>query len=386
MTTAEQRPAVRPERIRDEPRRPFLVLATIACTIVQWPYSRILFRPVALALFVLASIAAVGALLPWKRLSPRRQLAAMTAYMLLGSLLMPLAHSTTATALFPYVAAAAAGGKLASRRAATGVAVTGALVAAGATWLVQLLSPDPAQWPWWLALTVGLPVYIGISHRDQLNALHSSQRAAEEAQRAKESEAREAALIERGRIAREIHDVLGHALSGIALQLDMADALRDSGREEESTAAVRRARALAVDSISETRRAVHALREDTLSLPDTLRRLAERNAVDFAITEEVAEVGAEATHTMVRAAQEALTNAAKYAPGAARTMRLAFTDHRVILTVHNGPATEPRRTELASGTGVGLAGMRERAALLGGTLQAEPTLEGGWTVELELPR
>ena len=180
--------------------------------------------------------------------------------------------------------------------------------------------------------------------------------------------------------------MLGHSLSGIALQLDMADALRDNGRDKEATAAIRRARALAVDSISETRRAVHALREDTLPLPETLRQLAEHNAVDFAITGEIGTVGADATHTMVRAAQEALTNAAKYAPDAARTMCLAFTADRVTLTVRNGPATEARRTDLAGGTGVGLIGMRERAALLGGNLQAEPTREGGWTVELELPR
>ncbi|MCQ4079285.1 histidine kinase [Streptomyces sp. RB6PN25] len=386
MTVTEQRPAARPERFRDELIRPFLALATIVGTIAQWPYSRILFPPVALPLFILASIAAVGTLLPWTRLTSRQQLAAMTAYVLLGSLLLPLAHQTTTAAFFPYLAASAAGGKLASRKAAIGVAVAGAVVASGATRLVELLAPNASQWPWWVALTVGLPVYIGISQRDRLDALHSAQLAAEEAQRATASEAREAALIERGRIAREIHDVLGHSLSGIALQLDMADALHEGGHESEARAAIRKARALAVDSISETRRAVHALREDTLSLPDTLRQLAEHNAVDFAIAGEVAAVGAEATHTMVRAAQEALTNAAKYAPGAERSMRLAFTDERVTLTLRNGPATEDLRTDLAGGTGVGLVGMRERAALLGGTLQAEPTREGGWTVELELPR
>jgi signal transduction histidine kinase len=166
----------------------------------------------------------------------------------------------------------------------------------------------------------------------------------------------------------------------------MADALRANGSDEEATAAIRRARAMAVDSISETRRAVHALRENTLPLPETLSRLAEHNAVDFAIDGEAAPVGAEAAHTVVRVAQEALTNAAKYAPGATRTLRLAFTADRVTLTVHNGPATGERDGELAGGTGVGLVGMRERAALLGGTLKAEPARDGGWTVELELPR
>jgi signal transduction histidine kinase len=310
----------------------------------------------------------------------------------------------TTAAFFPYAASRAVGVKIASRRAAAGIAVTGALVVAATTWLATLLAPHASQWPWWLTLTVGLPVYIGISNRDRHDALLSARVAAEEAQRARDSEAREAALIERGRIAREVHDVLGHSLSGIALQLDMADALRDSGREDEATAAIRRARALAVDSIGETRRAVHALREDTLPLPETLRQLAEHNAVEFTSsgltggpggtdepgeagrTGEAGKVGAEATHAIVRAAQEALTNAAKYAPGAQRSMHLAFTPDRVTLTVRNGPAAEDVRTPLAGGTGLGLVGMRERAALLGGKLQAGPSPQGGWIVELELPR
>ncbi|MFD8815086.1 sensor histidine kinase, partial [Streptomyces sp. NPDC059627] len=383
MTTAAPQPSAPSERFRDELIRPFLTLAMIAGTVAEWPVSRISLPAVALPLFALASVAAIGALLPWTRLGDRGRLAAATAYMLLGSLLLPLVHHTTAGSFFPYLAAATAGGRLASRRAAIGVAVTGAVTAAVACRLVERLASDPAPWPWWVALTVVLPVYIGMSNRDRLEALRSARLAAQEAQRARESEAREAALIERGRIAREIHDVLGHSLSGIALQLDMADALRESGREDEATAAVRRARALAVDSIDETRHAVHALRGSTLPLPDTLRRLAEHDTVDFAVVGEVFEVGAEATHTMVRTAQEALTNAAKYAPGARRSMRLAFTGDRVTLTVRNEPARGDVRTDLAGGTGTGLVGMRERTALLGGTLLAEPAREGGWIVELE---
>ncbi|WP_158894195.1 sensor histidine kinase [Amycolatopsis anabasis] len=383
--TTDQRPSARPARFRDELIQPFLVLTSVVGTAVQWPGAHIAYRPLALPLFVLVSIAALASLLPWTRLSAGRQIAAMSAYMLFGALLMPLAHQTIG-ALFPYVAAAAAGLKLASRKAAATIAITGALGTACATWAVGQLTPDFPQRPVWLTLTVALPVAIGISHHDRLDAVRSADLAAEEARRARESEAREAALVERSRIAREIHDVLGHSLSGIALQLDMADALRGSGRDDEATAAIRRARAIAVDSISETRRAVHALREDTLPLPETLRRLAEHAGVGFAITGEAGPVGAEATHTMVRVSQEALTNAAKYAPGAARDLRLAFTTEHVKLTVHNGPATGPRHTQPAESSGFGLVGMRERAALLGGTLQAGPADGGGWTVELELPR
>ncbi|WP_329457303.1 sensor histidine kinase [Streptomyces sp. NBC_01497] len=389
MTETHQRPPAGALYFRDELIRPFLAIAAIAGTIAQWPSTHILYPAVALPLFIVLSLATIGGLLPWTRLGERPQIALMSVYILLGSLLLPFAHETTTAALFPYLAASTAGARLASRRAAIGVAVFGSVVAGTAVLVADAFAPHESQWPWWVSLTVGLPVLVGISGRDRLDAVRSAQRAAEEARRATESEAREAALLERGRIAREIHDVLGHSLSGIAMQLDMADALREGGRDEEAAAVIRRARALAVDSISETRRAVHALREDTLPLPETLRRIAERNAAGFTIAGEVGEVGevgAEATHTLVRAAQEALTNAAKHAPGASRDMRLAFTAEHVTLTVRNGPPTEAPRTGLAGGTGVGLVGMGERAALLGGTLQAEPTREGGWKVELELPR
>ncbi|GAB3389633.1 sensor histidine kinase [Amycolatopsis echigonensis] len=383
MRTLERAPALIGQ-YRDELIQPALVLTSVACTAVQWPDAQIAYRPLALPLFVLTSIAALASLLPWSRLAGNRQIAVMSAYMLFGAVLMPLAHATFA-AMFPFVAASAAGIKLASRRTAVTIATAGAVVASSATWVVGELSPQLLEWPVWLTLTVALPVAFGIGHRDRRDAIRNAQLAAESAQRARESEAREAALVERGRIAREIHDVLGHSLSGIALQLDLADALRDSGRDDEAAAAVRKARAIAVDSINETRRAVHALREDTLPLPETLYQLAEHASAEFAIEGEAGAVGPETTHTMVRAAQEAMTNAAKYAPGAPRSLRLAFTADHVKLTVHNGPATEPRRAELAGGSGVGLVGMRERAALLGGTLRAGPA-DDGWTVELELPR
>ncbi|MGW7532302.1 sensor histidine kinase [Amycolatopsis sp. NPDC054798] len=383
MRTLERAPALLGQ-YRDELIQPALVLTSIACTAVQWPDAQIAYRPLALPLFILTSIAALVSLLPWPRYAGKWQIALMAVYMVFGAVLMPLAHSTFAP-MFPFVAASASGIKLASRRAAVAIACSGAVVAAGATWVVSLLSPDLVQWPVWLTLTVPLPVALGISHRDRLDSIRNAHLAAESAQRARESEAREAALVERGRIAREIHDVLGHSLSGIALQLDMADALRDSGRDDEAAAAVRKARAIAVDSISETRRAVHALREDTLPLSETLCHLAEQSSAEFSIEGEAGTVGPETTHTMVRAAQEAMTNAAKYAPGSTRDLRLAFTADRVRLTVHNGPATEPLRAELAGGSGVGLVGMHERAALLGGTLRAGPA-DGGWTVELELPR
>ncbi len=274
-------------------------------------------------------------------------------------------------------------------------------IAAAATVIVSDLAPTATQWPWWEAATIGLPVLLGTSRRDRMLTVQASRqaaeeaqravaeahRAAEEAERAAQSEKREAALEERARIAREIHDLLGHSLSGIAMQLEMADALAGSGRETEATAAIRRARALAVDSISETKRAVHALREDTLPLAETLRRMAESHSIELDVHGEPGPVSAESGHTVVRAAQEALTNAAKYAPGATRAMTLTFTTDQVKLTVANGPADGASSAILGESTGMGLVGMRERVALLGGTLRAGPDPEdGGWTVEVTVPR
>jgi signal transduction histidine kinase len=240
-----------------------------------------------------------------------------------------------------------------------------------------------AEWSWWLALSTALPVYLGIAQRDRRDALAFAERAVE-------SEAREAALLERTRIAREIHDVLGHSLSSIAIQLDMADALHSSGRDDEANVATRQARALAVGSITETRRAIHALREDTLPLPETLKLMASSEKVSFETLGTPGPIAIEAAQTVIRVAQEALTNATKYAPGAARTMSLDFTGDTVSLTVTNEPSSTGHRPEAAGSTGMGLVGMRERAALVGGTLHAGPAGDSpgrcGWTVELEVPK
>lgn len=76
----------------------------------------------------------------------------MSSYVLLGALLLPLAHKTTTASLFPCIATAVAGAKLTSRRTAIGIAMTGAIGAAAATWLVEQLDLQPGQWRWLLAL------------------------------------------------------------------------------------------------------------------------------------------------------------------------------------------------------------------------------------------
>ncbi|HEY4021801.1 MAG TPA: histidine kinase, partial [Pseudonocardiaceae bacterium] len=362
-----------------------LTVAAIVITTWQLWTRPLVAPPLAITVFVLVALLAVSTIWPGLRLSARTRLQLLVAYAVLAAVLFPLTQATSMASLFAFLASATAGFTLASRQAAFAIAGTCALVASAGTALVTDLAPNAFEWPWWVALSVGLPVLMGTATRDRAEALRNAQQATEQAKRAAASEAREAALVERGRIAREIHDVLGHSLSGIAVQLDMADALAANGRQDEAMGAIRKARALAVDSIGETRRAVHALREDTLPLQETLLLMAAGDGVSFQLVGEPVPVSAEVSHTVVRAAQEALTNAVKYAPGADRAMTLTFADKAIKLTVANGPARAAARSDIAGGTGMGLVGMRERVALLGGTLRAGPDPDGGWTVELEVP-
>ncbi|MFD5830422.1 sensor histidine kinase [Lentzea sp. NPDC060358] len=341
----------------DEMFRPLVVLVVSAVAVVQLAGRPPLLPALTWALTAVAVATALASALG--RVPVRARTAVVVASVLASAPLFGLAPATAAVALV-FVACGTAGRELESRQLAIGVAATGAVLAMVSTWV----SGSPDVPPWWLCLTAGLPVFLGMIRRERDAAAAAAEYAA--------------ALEERGRIAREIHDVVGHALSGIAVQLDMADALHAAGKSEEANDAVLRARALAVSGLKETRRAVHALREDTLSLPEALAKLAENHRASFRVAG-AGEVGVEVTQAVLRTAQEALTNAHKHAPGADVDLVLEYESTSVRLTVSDNGQNH------REGSGMGLAGMRERAALLGGTLAAGPG-GPGWTVRLELPR
>jgi signal transduction histidine kinase len=369
--------------------RPFGIVAIVTIVAVQLvlsdqPAARIgwiLFVPVA----IIALLTSVPG--PLRRAPVWLQVVLLSIYAVGAALLFPLPAGTYGAA-FVFLASATAGQMLSSYRAAIGVALLGAVTCAAACLVAS--SSNPAGSLWWLGLAAGLPVYIGITRRQRTDALAVARLAAFEAERAGASEAREAALIERGRIAREIHDVLGHSLSAIAIQLDLADALQGKDRREEASQAVRRARALAREGIGETRRAVHALQEDSLPLAETLATIAAGFEASFSVSGEPATVGVRVAQTLIRATQEGLTNAHRHAPGAALEVVLDFrAAGSVTVTVVNGVAVRRPATLSAQppGSGMGLQGMRERAELLGGTVEAGP-IEGnqGWSIQMTLPR
>jgi signal transduction histidine kinase len=368
-----------PPRFADELIRPFVAVTIAAITLVQ-----LVERPPAefgglvgvLTLVVIA--ACVTPALPRPVLPEKHLLVLLLTTAIVGPVLAVFAPHTVAIA-FVFLNSAVAGERLAARRAAfavAAVATTGAVVAA--LYLPPALHLDPGP-PWWTALAVGFPLSVGLGRKDRATAVAMAEYAAGESRRA-------AALEERGRIAREIHDVLGHALSGITMQLDMADALFSAGRDDEGNKAVRRARTLAAAGMGETRRAVHALREDTLPLPETIARMAEAAGARCEVRGEMGTLRVETTQTVIRTAQEAITNAHRHAPGGAVRLLLELGDETVRLVVTDSGPADDAVPGAAVGSGMGLVGMRERVGLAGGTLYAGPDGEHGWVVRLELPR
>jgi signal transduction histidine kinase len=199
-------------------------------------------------------------------------------------------------------------------------------------------------------------------------------------------------LDERTRIAREIHDVLAHSLGALGIQIQSARALlTDRGDVERALESLATAQRMASDGLTETRRAVHALRSDTLPLHEEIARAAMQHAERHKVTVHCETAGTplpvppDATIALLRTAQEALVNAAKHAPGQDVEIRLNYGDEGVRLTVSNELQTE--QTEQHMNTvdgGYGLTGMRERLRLLRGTLDAGPDTQH-WIVTADLP-
>lgn len=212
----------------------------------------------------------------------------------------------------------------------------------------------------------------------------------------------EAVLTERQRIAREMHDVVAHHMSMIAIQAEAApykvEALPDETRRD-----LEEIRATALDALTEMRRILGVLRSqegvETAPQP-SLDRLDElisnaRGAglhVETSVSGDIAGLPPGVGLTAFRILQEALSNAMRHAPGSRVNVEVTRDNGVVWLGVVNGPpgavgdpgAGRAPGSPLPGG-GLGLIGMRERAAALGGALVARPTPEGGFAVTANLP-
>ena len=233
------------------------------------------------------------------------------------------------------------------------------------------------------------------------------------------AEVRAAALAERQRLAREMHDVLAHSLSGLMVQLEGARLLAAGDPADPRLGAtIERAHHLARGGLEEARRAIGMLRGDELPGAEAIEAMASEFERDsgipcrFAVSGQPHPLSSETMLAIYRVAQEALTNVRKHARAGRVEVRLGYEPDGVGLTVEDmdavavaavevpamagapaapalgggsgeraGGAGEPAAGE---GPGYGLTGMRERAELLGGTLTVGPT-GTGFRVQLRVP-
>ncbi|MFC1405895.1 MULTISPECIES: sensor histidine kinase [Streptacidiphilus] len=257
------------------------------------------------------------------------------------------------------------------------------------TLLFLLLASASVQGYGNAAVITGLGV-LGYVTRMDWEARANTQRLLAQERAARVAEAESAALAERARIAREIHDVLAHSLSAQLVHLEAARVMLDAGADRaQLRERIVAARRMAQDGLAETKQALSALRGEFAPVSEFLKTLAEADGATVEIEGLARPLGAEAGVAVRRTAQEALTNIRKHAPGAPCAIRLSYLKGSVELEVRNGAAARredgPDGAELTrSGSGLGLLGMRERAELLGGSLQAGPDGEG-FKVLLRVP-
>ncbi|MGW2637061.1 sensor histidine kinase [Streptomyces sp. NPDC001348] len=239
------------------------------------------------------------------------------------------------------------------------------------------------------AATAAAPVFLGQlvqARRDLSLRLAEISRARDHERRLTE----QAVLAkERAQLAREMHDVVSHQVSLIAVR---AGALQVGARDADTKEAAATIRRLSVQTLDELRHMVNVLREShghptdltpQPSLSD-LRRLVDASGIDTHLKADLPDGLAPALQRAVyRTVQEALTNVRKHAPGATATVHACREGDTVRVTVSNTPPARPP-FPLPSAH-YGLVGLRQRAALLGGTVTSGPTSDGGYEIRLELP-
>ena len=202
-------------------------------------------------------------------------------------------------------------------------------------------------------------------------------------------------LEERARLARELHDIMAHALSGLIVTLEGARVrmTADDPDLRQVRLDLDRVRRLAHSGLEDTRQAVRALRGELVFGDDALEEMFNRDRMSGLTSCELDRTGQrrhltpEAALVLYRTAQEALSNVRKHAPDSTMVAAGLHTDDNgVTLTLRNRVGIHhPPVSAEAADTGYGLVGLRERAELLAGTLDAGPDGDDGFSVRLWLP-
>ncbi|HKC24946.1 MAG TPA: sensor histidine kinase [Thermoanaerobaculia bacterium] len=187
-------------------------------------------------------------------------------------------------------------------------------------------------------------------------------------------------LAERTRIARDLHDLLGHHLTALTLSLEVASHVTDGKAKDE----VERARSLSKLLLADLRAVVSRFREDeSFELTASLRALAAgipRPEVALAVAPDLGITDPRVAEALLRIAQELVTNAAKHSGARRLTLTLARRDGKIALE-----AADDGRGTACVRDGHGLAGMRERIRELGGTVTIQTAPGSGFRVSIEVP-
>jgi len=285
----------------------------------------------------------------------------------------------------------------------------------GAFCLAGIRQQRPELWwmwalsliPWWLWLTADVPNLHGPASATIIftavvvavesigSRLRAQDSLAAQTERAEAERARRAVLEERARIARELHDVVAHHMSLIAVRAETAPyrltGLPESARDEFSSLSE-----VAREALTEMRRLLGVLRHDQPAalapqpqltdlpaLVDAARRSGV--PVELSLPPALGQVPAGVGVCAYRIVQESLSNASQHAPGAPVTVSVTHDSGAILLRVANGPAEHSAPSGNEPRPGHGLTGMHERVALLGGSLSAAPAPGGGFVVSAVLP-
>ncbi len=292
--------------------------------------------------------------------------------------------------------AAADGGKLGFRTAVGATAALSTVTAIG----VALAEDVTAYQVPLVALTGGTAIVLGVSSARQRE--EAAGLAAVSARTELLAERRQAEAIndERAHIGRELHDSVGHALSIIAVRAEAADRVAAS-KPDEARIAVGEIAGAARRALADTRRVLAGLREAStaeLAPPpdlDATRNLITRlvaNGVDIEMDEQGCDVHSPSPAVAggtYRIVQESITNAVNHGgPNTRIRLSLQCSAARIDISVTNttgSAGSEPVEGRPGRSEGSGLAGMRERASILGGTFEAGPRPDGTFTVTASLP-
>jgi signal transduction histidine kinase len=319
----------------------------------------------AIALVGLLLALAQGVPVAWRRSAPEAVLAVVMAAF--------VAHALLVEPVPPYGGWVALG-SLAVRRDSRATAVAAAAMLAGllAGYLGGLGRTDEWVVPSLVTVAVAVTGQLVRERRARIAAVAES-----------------AAVQERLRIARDLHDLLGHSLGGIAVQSSTGRLALDSDRPEVARAALARIEEASRSSLAEVRSVLGALRDAETPGLDSLDGLVrDASAADLAVSlhrsGDLGTVPAAAGGVAYRVVQEALTNARRHAAPCTVTVTLdGSADALAVEVVDDGAGSSTRGRSPQGGHGI--AGMRERVEALGGTLEAGPATGAGWRVRAVLP-